>query len=365
MFGFALRPSTDETFTIEPPPACFRAGTTARMPRKGPIWFTRTCRSKSARLVSSSGFMASTPALFTSTSRRPKLPSVRSTARAQSASSPTSSFTNAAASPSAFASPSPSLSSTSPIITRAPSATNRRTTCSPVPRAPPVTSATFPARRPISKQDGVERQRARAGEQEHEADHGEVDGVLGPGRIVRDQVAGALVSEHPGHAHREDQQQASGPCEQAEREKAAAAELRDHRHARLHPGIRHAEAAQPVREPRHVPRADEAELSERVDHEADADRDAAYEHRQIDEPGRAAGQERAPVHSARTSEGPLSYQTGCRMAPKLEVPAWRVLSAPSSWPWRSATPPWPLRPRSRTGCRTRPRCPAAGRGRST
>src|SRR5262245_10806252 len=313
MCGFAPRPSTDETFTIEPPPAASSAGAAARMPRKGPIWLTRTCRSKSASVVSSSGFICRMAALFTSTVSGPKRACVRSMARVQSASEPTSRRTKAAASPSSFATASPSASSTSPIITRAPSPTNSRATCSPVPRAAPVTSATFPSRRPTStplllpgtsEQDRVEREHARADQQEHEADHGEVDGVLRAGRVVRDQVAGALVPEHAGHGHRADQQQAGRTREQAEREAAAADQLREHRDARLHPRMGHAEAAQPVREPCHVAGADETELAERVDHEAAADRDPPDEDGEVDEAAGAAGEQGSEIHGP-SREAPL------------------------------------------------------------
>ena len=52
--------------------------------------------------------------------------------------------------PSDAASLAPSSSSTSAIVTRAPSATNSLTVAPPIPLAPPVTSATFPSSCPMS-----------------------------------------------------------------------------------------------------------------------------------------------------------------------------------------------------------------------
>ena len=57
---------------LEPPPAARMAGITARMPRKQPIWFTPITRMYCSREVVSRGPAAATPALFTSTSTRPK-----------------------------------------------------------------------------------------------------------------------------------------------------------------------------------------------------------------------------------------------------------------------------------------------------
>jgi len=54
----------------------------------------------------------------------------------------------------------------------------------------------------------------------------------------------------------------------------------------------------------------QAELAERVDHEAAADRDAAHEDREIHEAGGAAGQERAPVHSREPPKAPFLTRMG-------------------------------------------------------
>src|SRR6266853_121291 len=71
------------------------------------------------------------------------------TAVSQSLSCVTSCRTNVAAWPSSDASWRPSGSSTSPIMTRAPSAANKRASAAPCPRAPPLMSMTFPLRRSI------------------------------------------------------------------------------------------------------------------------------------------------------------------------------------------------------------------------
>src|SRR5580704_11006818 len=77
------------------------------------------------------------PALFTSPCRPPNF-SAAFTAVSQSLSCITSCRTNAAALPSSDASWWPSGSSTSPMTTRAPSATNKRASAAPCPRAPPL-----------------------------------------------------------------------------------------------------------------------------------------------------------------------------------------------------------------------------------
>src|SRR5207302_7962819 len=80
-------------------------------------------------------------------SSRPKRATVSATAPATSASRLTSARTWAAPAPSSAARRRPPSASTSAMTTAAPSATNRRTVASPMPLAPPVTSATFFASR--------------------------------------------------------------------------------------------------------------------------------------------------------------------------------------------------------------------------
>jgi hypothetical protein len=92
--------------------------------------------------------------------------------------------------------------------------------------------------RPGLEEQCVERDRARPDQQEHEADDGEVDRVLGAGRIVRDEVSGAAVADDAGDEHRPDQGDAGRSRSQAERQHRAADQLREHRDARLHGGHR-------------------------------------------------------------------------------------------------------------------------------
>ncbi len=136
--------------TIEPPPAAFIGSITVFMPSQQPTALTsRICRN-SASGISAMLANFSTPALLTSTSSRPKVSAATATAAAQSASSVTSWCTyRQDCSPSLSATAAPRSSSTSPKTTRAPSATKCRTCDLPIPRAPPVISATFPSSRPM------------------------------------------------------------------------------------------------------------------------------------------------------------------------------------------------------------------------
>src|SRR5271169_2180569 len=88
------------------------------------------------------------PALFTRPCSPPNLWAAF-TAVSQSLSCVTSCRTKVAVEPSSDASWRPSASSTSPMTTRAPSATNKRASAAPCPRAPPLMSMTFPLRRSI------------------------------------------------------------------------------------------------------------------------------------------------------------------------------------------------------------------------
>ena len=71
-----------------------------------------------------------------------------------------------------------------------------------------------------SEEHRVQRDGARSEEQEHAADDGEVDGVLGARRVVGDQVSGPAMTDDPGHQHRKDQYHAGGPSHEAEREES-------------------------------------------------------------------------------------------------------------------------------------------------
>src|SRR5262249_4652574 len=142
------RPSWDEMLTMEPPPARRMTGITARVPRKTPVEFTAMIRSQSPRVVSSIRLPPPMPALLTRTSSFPYKRSASATAPAQSDSLVTSRRTNTASPPAARIFSTvvlPSASSTSPSPTFAPSFANRRPASAPIPRAPPLISATFPS----------------------------------------------------------------------------------------------------------------------------------------------------------------------------------------------------------------------------
>ena len=136
--------------TIDPPPARFIGSITAFMPSQQPTAFTSSTRRKLFSVISAIGANVRIPALFTSTSSRPNVSSVAATATAQSSSLVTSRCRyRQDSSPSLAATYWPWSSRTSPKTTRAPSATKCRTWDLPMPRAPPVISATFPSSRPI------------------------------------------------------------------------------------------------------------------------------------------------------------------------------------------------------------------------
>src|SRR5215472_19198903 len=135
---------------IEPPPAAFIGPIAAFMPSQQPTAFTSRIRRKSSRGMSAIGANFSTPALLTSTSSLPKVSTAAATAAAHSASLVTSWWMYRQDCPSSPAATLAPLSSrTSPKTTRAPSATKWRTCDLPIPRAPPVISATLPSSRPM------------------------------------------------------------------------------------------------------------------------------------------------------------------------------------------------------------------------
>ena len=88
----AVSPATDAVRMIDPDCCARMTGTAARMPLTAPITLTRNARSQSSVVrLWIRPFGASTPALLTSTSRRPK----RSTARPTTASTSAISLTSA------------------------------------------------------------------------------------------------------------------------------------------------------------------------------------------------------------------------------------------------------------------------------
>jgi hypothetical protein len=143
-------PSIEEMLTIDPLPATVIGSITAFMPSQQPTAFTSRIHRKSASGMSAMLANFSTPALLTSTSSWPNASTAVPTAAAQSASLVTSWWMyrqDSALSPAATAAP--GSSSTSPKTTRAPSDTKWRTCDLPIPRAPPVISATLPSSRPM------------------------------------------------------------------------------------------------------------------------------------------------------------------------------------------------------------------------
>src|SRR5437667_1436804 len=138
--------------TIDPRPARFIARKACLANSHAPFRSTANTRSHSASVISVASKYAFTPALFTSTSILPWPPTTASTVRTTSASTVTSAQANSMRRPPAASSPAaarPAASSRSIEVTAAPSAASFSTMARPMPRAPPVTSATLPARRPI------------------------------------------------------------------------------------------------------------------------------------------------------------------------------------------------------------------------
>src|SRR5262245_10541252 len=86
------------------------------------------------------------PALLNITWRPPNCATAKSTSACTSSAFETSVSRNATASPSSLATSFPRSAFTSAMTTRAPSAANSSTVARPIPLAPPVTMATFPAR---------------------------------------------------------------------------------------------------------------------------------------------------------------------------------------------------------------------------
>src|SRR5713101_3933700 len=139
------KPETDEMFTMAPRPAFSMSGMACFIPRKTPLALTSMSRSHADTLKVSGSKVPLMPALFTRMSSLPKLDRVAAIASCQAASLVTSRRTNRPASPRPSATFRPSASSTSATTTLAPSLAKMLTSLCPMPRAPPVTSATLPS----------------------------------------------------------------------------------------------------------------------------------------------------------------------------------------------------------------------------
>src|SRR5215470_6538508 len=146
--SWPTKPEIDEMLTMEPPPAARIAGTACFMPRKTPLAFTFRSVSQADVLSVSGSNVPLMPALLTRMSSLPNADTVVLTAASQSGSLVTSSFTNRAWPPAAAilsATCRASSSSTSATTTFAPSRAKIVASLCPIPLAPPVTIATFPA----------------------------------------------------------------------------------------------------------------------------------------------------------------------------------------------------------------------------
>src|ERR1700743_474427 len=132
----------------EPLPAAVIDSTTARIPRNVPVRLTSITLCHLARSKFFSCPRATVPALFTRTLSLPNSLTAVATAASHWSGWVTSRWTYLAASPISAASALPSSSRMSPITTWAPSSTSRRASSAPMPRAPPLMSATFPSTRP-------------------------------------------------------------------------------------------------------------------------------------------------------------------------------------------------------------------------
>src|SRR4029453_333131 len=146
--SWPTKPEIDEMFTMAPPPASRMAGTAYFMPRNTPLAFTPISASQAAVLLMSGSKVPLMPALLTSRSSFPNAVTAVFTAFCHSDSLVTSSFTNRAWPPPAAIFSTTwraSNSRTSATTTRAPSRAKIVASLCPIPLAPPVISATFPA----------------------------------------------------------------------------------------------------------------------------------------------------------------------------------------------------------------------------
>src|SRR5262245_44029736 len=146
--SWPTKPEIDEMFTMAPPPASRMAGTAYFMPRNTPLAFTPISASQAAVPVMSGSDVLLLLALLTSRSSFPNALTAVFTAFCHSDSLVTSSFTNRAWPPAAAIFSTTwraSSSRTSATTTRAPSRAKIVASLCPIPLAPPVISATFPA----------------------------------------------------------------------------------------------------------------------------------------------------------------------------------------------------------------------------
>ena len=148
--GAEKSPAADAVFTTwQSSPWASMPGTNARMPCSTPPRLTSSMAAQSSAPSSQATPGRITPALLHSRWTSPSSPATRSASRWTSASSATSvTAVSTRGAPAARTSRPASSSrdrSRSAIATSIPSAANRRASAKPIPLAPPVTTATFPA----------------------------------------------------------------------------------------------------------------------------------------------------------------------------------------------------------------------------
>src|SRR5512134_1382827 len=141
-----LNTDADAMLMMRPPPCLIISGTTARMHRNWLVRFSRSVSSHSAIVVSASALPESAPpALFTSTSTRPKrsrTPRTASPTAASSHASATQAWTSSDSARAAASAARPAVASRSSARTVKPARASPRTCDRPMPCAPPVTRAT-------------------------------------------------------------------------------------------------------------------------------------------------------------------------------------------------------------------------------
>ncbi len=145
MFGAPDCALDDETVTMRPQPAASMSATAACTQVNVPVRLTAMMRSHVSGVMSSSAVNDSMPALVTRSSTGPSPARTLSKAAATDARSATSTSTASASAPVACtcaAAASAAAPFWSRIATRWPSAANCNATPSPMPDAPPVTTAT-------------------------------------------------------------------------------------------------------------------------------------------------------------------------------------------------------------------------------
>src|SRR3954470_337962 len=140
--------------TITPPPAPIICSPKTWQPCQTPFTLTRITSSHSSSVTSSAGRWTQTPALLTSTSTRPSSPAICWATATTDARSPTSARKTPARTPAAVSSSTTLLLAAASRATMAMVAPASPSACAkarPRPRFPPVTTATLPSRRKLSR----------------------------------------------------------------------------------------------------------------------------------------------------------------------------------------------------------------------